>query len=262
MAVTFSDIFKIIFAVILPPLGVLLEKGCGADLCINILLTLLGYIPAADDYKLRFRYKYLEEGISIFLNDNRCKIYIPVDNIEAISKIQSNVIVLTLNKDKDHASSVNYNSKEGYLEDDPIRNNIYKATSISMIVQESTPQQVIDMVGLHIHYLVNRSNKGTTRNHNSIWGRSSVIPSLPMKDKELLLKCHVGADIRILSFIQPIRYNVIKQKIQAAFEIAEISKLKYKDEEGEFITIINNADFDTASKLYLKGNKLEIWIVE
>ena len=27
------------FAVILPPLGVFLEKGCGADLCINILLV-------------------------------------------------------------------------------------------------------------------------------------------------------------------------------------------------------------------------------
>lgn len=40
-----SDIFKIILAVILPPLGVFLERGCGSDLLINILLTVLGYIP-------------------------------------------------------------------------------------------------------------------------------------------------------------------------------------------------------------------------
>ncbi|KAF7927126.1 hypothetical protein EAE99_005457 [Botrytis elliptica] len=40
-----SDICKIILAVILPPLGVFLERGCGADLLINILLTILGYIP-------------------------------------------------------------------------------------------------------------------------------------------------------------------------------------------------------------------------
>ncbi|KAI0797686.1 hypothetical protein C8Q75DRAFT_801613 [Abortiporus biennis] len=33
------------FAVIFPPVGVFLERGCGADLLINILLTLLGYIP-------------------------------------------------------------------------------------------------------------------------------------------------------------------------------------------------------------------------
>ncbi len=27
------------------PIGVLMERGCGTDLLINILLTLLGYIP-------------------------------------------------------------------------------------------------------------------------------------------------------------------------------------------------------------------------
>ncbi|KKA30972.1 hypothetical protein TD95_001310 [Thielaviopsis punctulata] len=45
MAFTASDICKIILAIILPPVGVLLERGVGADLCINILLTILGYIP-------------------------------------------------------------------------------------------------------------------------------------------------------------------------------------------------------------------------
>jgi uncharacterized membrane protein YqaE (UPF0057 family) len=40
-----SDICKFIFAIILPPLGVFLERGCGADLLINICLTILGYIP-------------------------------------------------------------------------------------------------------------------------------------------------------------------------------------------------------------------------
>ncbi|GAM82162.1 hypothetical protein ANO11243_001410 [Dothideomycetidae sp. 11243] len=45
MPFTASDIIKIIFAIILPPLGVFLERGCGADLLINILLTLLAYIP-------------------------------------------------------------------------------------------------------------------------------------------------------------------------------------------------------------------------
>ncbi|KAJ5093423.1 stress response RCI peptide [Penicillium angulare] len=40
-----SDICKIIFAIILPPLGVFLERGCGADLLINICLTILGWLP-------------------------------------------------------------------------------------------------------------------------------------------------------------------------------------------------------------------------
>ncbi|TKA70677.1 hypothetical protein B0A49_04381 [Cryomyces minteri] len=45
MPFTGSDIIKIILAIFLPPVGVFLERGCGADLLINILLTCLGYIP-------------------------------------------------------------------------------------------------------------------------------------------------------------------------------------------------------------------------
>ncbi|KAF4336641.1 hypothetical protein FBEOM_9493, partial [Fusarium beomiforme] len=42
MPFTASDICKILLAIILPPVGVFLERGCGADLLINILLTILG----------------------------------------------------------------------------------------------------------------------------------------------------------------------------------------------------------------------------
>lgn len=40
-----GDVFKIILAVILPPLGVFLEVGLGKHFWINIVLTLLGYVP-------------------------------------------------------------------------------------------------------------------------------------------------------------------------------------------------------------------------
>lgn len=39
------DIVKIIFAILLPPVGVFLEVGIGKHFWINIILTLLGYIP-------------------------------------------------------------------------------------------------------------------------------------------------------------------------------------------------------------------------
>ena len=39
------DIVRIIFAIILPPVGVFLQVGLGMHFWINILLTLLGYIP-------------------------------------------------------------------------------------------------------------------------------------------------------------------------------------------------------------------------
>ncbi|WP_420862967.1 YqaE/Pmp3 family membrane protein [Algirhabdus cladophorae] len=39
------DLIRIIIAVILPPLGVFLEVGLSRHFWLNILLTLLGYIP-------------------------------------------------------------------------------------------------------------------------------------------------------------------------------------------------------------------------
>ena len=39
------DILRIILAIILPPLGVFLQVGIGGPFWLNILLTLLGYIP-------------------------------------------------------------------------------------------------------------------------------------------------------------------------------------------------------------------------
>ena len=40
-----GDVLKIILALILPPLGVLLEVGLGLHFWLNIVLTLLGFIP-------------------------------------------------------------------------------------------------------------------------------------------------------------------------------------------------------------------------
>ncbi|MFP4104566.1 MAG: YqaE/Pmp3 family membrane protein [Phycisphaerae bacterium] len=39
------DILRIIVAILLPPLGVFLQVGLGFHFWLNILLTLLGYIP-------------------------------------------------------------------------------------------------------------------------------------------------------------------------------------------------------------------------
>lgn len=40
-----GDLLRIILSVLLPPLGVLLEVGLGKHFWINVVLTLLGYIP-------------------------------------------------------------------------------------------------------------------------------------------------------------------------------------------------------------------------
>ncbi|MGO6681051.1 YqaE/Pmp3 family membrane protein [Rhizobium leguminosarum] len=39
------DVVRILLAIILPPLGVLLQVGIGLHFWLNILLTLCGYVP-------------------------------------------------------------------------------------------------------------------------------------------------------------------------------------------------------------------------
>lgn len=58
MPLTCSDICKVLFAILLPPLGVFLEKGCCADFFINILLTILGYIPG--NLLLKFKHFFIK----------------------------------------------------------------------------------------------------------------------------------------------------------------------------------------------------------
>lgn len=39
------DVLRILLAILLPPVGVFLQVGFGLHFWINILLTILGYIP-------------------------------------------------------------------------------------------------------------------------------------------------------------------------------------------------------------------------
>ncbi|MBA2691130.1 MAG: YqaE/Pmp3 family membrane protein [Rubrobacter sp.] len=39
------DIIRLILSILIPPLGVFLQVGFGLQFFVNILLTLLGYVP-------------------------------------------------------------------------------------------------------------------------------------------------------------------------------------------------------------------------
>jgi uncharacterized membrane protein YqaE (UPF0057 family) len=41
----FMDLIRVLLSILLPPLGVFLQVGIGLHFWINIVLTLLGYIP-------------------------------------------------------------------------------------------------------------------------------------------------------------------------------------------------------------------------
>lgn len=39
------DFLRIVFSILIPPLGVFLQVGLGFQFWVNVLLTLLGYVP-------------------------------------------------------------------------------------------------------------------------------------------------------------------------------------------------------------------------
>ena len=39
------DVLRVLLAIVLPPLGVFLQVGLGLQFWLNVLLTLLGYVP-------------------------------------------------------------------------------------------------------------------------------------------------------------------------------------------------------------------------
>jgi uncharacterized membrane protein YqaE (UPF0057 family) len=45
MAITAADPVKIVFAILLPPVGTFMEVGLTGHFWLNIVLTLLGYLP-------------------------------------------------------------------------------------------------------------------------------------------------------------------------------------------------------------------------
>lgn len=42
---TRADVLRILLAILLPPLGVFMQVGLGLHFWLNVLLTILGYIP-------------------------------------------------------------------------------------------------------------------------------------------------------------------------------------------------------------------------
>jgi uncharacterized membrane protein YqaE (UPF0057 family) len=40
-----ADILRVLLSILVPPLGVFLQEGIGMQFWINLLLTLLGYVP-------------------------------------------------------------------------------------------------------------------------------------------------------------------------------------------------------------------------
>ncbi|KAI9670828.1 MAG: hypothetical protein M1829_004717 [Trizodia sp. TS-e1964] len=73
-----SALFLVLITILFPPIGVFAVAGCGADLLINILLTVLGYLPG-HIHAFYIEYVYYERREDsrqgAFVNDRAPGIY-------------------------------------------------------------------------------------------------------------------------------------------------------------------------------------------
>lgn len=65
----------VVMALLLPPVGVAMVDGCGAQLCINLLLCLLGWIPGMIHVRVCRHTHTMHSGPCILLLTNSCVVH-------------------------------------------------------------------------------------------------------------------------------------------------------------------------------------------
>ncbi|CAG8443904.1 7490_t:CDS:10 [Diversispora eburnea] len=230
----------------------------------------------------KFRYKYSSDAIQLCLLRN-AQIWIPLKSVKSIEKKDKRVFKLELKPDSiaRNLISCQFDFYYSEIKKALIEENIKKAQYITMITHKGVNETELDIIGLHIDYLVKMLN--ADNQHDSIflswgavgWGsqvqessssRSSQAEGKQIqsfnhnnKENEWIIKYNVIDDTRIFRFRAFTKFRTIKEAIKEALQSPFIKEFKYKDDTGEFITISNDDDFSIAFHYYAKKNKLEIW---
>ncbi|KAI7219922.1 hypothetical protein KC333_g2694 [Hortaea werneckii] len=77
-----SALILVIIAIFLPPVAVFIISGCGADLLINICLTILGFLPGhVHAFYLIYVYYHKQEQASMGTYDSRPAPGVYSDNV-------------------------------------------------------------------------------------------------------------------------------------------------------------------------------------
>ena len=152
-----------------------------------------------------------------------------------------------------------------------IKENIRSSQFIFLKFHRDVSIEEINIVGLHIDYLLNTRDSKISLNPDgeavqSSWNSSWGLPKNDTQEnsnisnkEELVIKFHINDEVRIFLFDDSLQFQEIKEYIEESCNLSTIRRLKYKDDDDEFITISSQEEFKTAFTLYSKNNKLELW---
>jgi len=210
----------------------------------------------------KFRYKYLKGRIVLYLLHNG-QIFIPLEALSGIEKLKSKAVKLILKEGKKNLIEYNWNDSYTHGKKVVIKENMRAAQHIFLKFHHDVFTKEIDIVGLHIDYLINKNNSGTS---DPDVPRSSWISSWGLfkknesnNDNEMVIKFHINNEIRIFLFDNSSQLQEIKEQIEEACNLSTIRKLKCKDDNDKFIIISSQEEFETAFILYSKNNRFEMW---
>ncbi|CAH1762083.1 12447_t:CDS:2 [Entrophospora sp. SA101] len=219
------------------------------------------YEDVEEENNLCFIYKYLEETITIFFNENYPSLVIKLEDLFEFSKITSNTLLIMVKDDPSNVLTDPYS----FVENPLYTKSACSTKEIWMIIDEKTPDEVVDMVGLHINYVISSRTPDVESNiseYQEMTAASIKCKKEPkrIKEKKYFFTCHVNKEIHDLGFPPSVIFEDLRKYIQKSFKLTEVKKLKYKDDDGDFITISDNDDFMIAMQIYSINNRLEIWV--
>ncbi|CAI2181388.1 5963_t:CDS:2 [Funneliformis geosporum] len=215
----------------------------------------------------KFRYRYLKESIVLYLLYNG-QLFIPLEALSGIKKVKSREIKLILKEGEKDLIEYKLNNSYSNGKKLVIRENLREALFIFLRFHKDVSTKEVDIVGLHIDYLINKKNNSRTPEgeivQRSSWGSNWGLfnnernESFIQSNDEMVIKFHINDEIRIFLFDGHSQYQEIKEHIEKIFCLETIKKLKYKDDDGEFIIMSSQEEFYTAFSLYSKSIILKL----
>ncbi|CAG8731463.1 816_t:CDS:2, partial [Acaulospora morrowiae] len=212
----------------------------------------------------KFRYRYMEESIQLCLLQNT-QIWVPLKSLKSIEKRDKRVFKFELKDDLVARERVKekitchfdfyYPTHKRTL----ISESIKGAQCVTMITHKGVVEKELDIIGLHIDYIIKMLN--ADNQYDSIflrwraadWGSRaqdwySLSPTEKHKEevhevKEWIIKCHVDDSTRIFRFEASTNFRTVKETIRGACQLPLTPKFEYKDDAGKFTIISGEDDF-------------------
>ncbi|KAG9291408.1 hypothetical protein G9A89_003512 [Geosiphon pyriformis] len=244
-----------------------------------------------------FHYRYMARKISVAMNQKMGRLYIPIAAVDFINKVGRDTLSITLNSQQKNLIQILVVETLGIVAE--ITKWIENATTITFVANEHIPEQRLEMIWLHIRYILQirinmKENPNATskcrRCNAPIFENSSedentdILSSKNVEPKNLesfLVNLHFNFSLNTNSFDDEgatfevpfsMSWNEFKLAIQDSCQIRDITeftcKFPFAHNIFEYFPIRNEKDWNNALELLSHSVDpspqllLELWLMD